>query len=329
MTPEDVCLAMIAKSSDEDFKAAIESAAPYVSQMVIVVAPHDPLLKFRFDRVNYSDGLSHDNGLPRNPIKWIVQEWDGYSKARNRAIEEAEKFRPWVLTLDTGDRLEGSGMLPTYERTANAEKRIDAFDMKVVMIDKDAKPSCSFYRPHLVRSSCHWRFQLRVHECLIPPTSDPMIERWNGLTYFSQVGSTEPAELNKRIALMLQDLEDGTAPLRTLFYLGRTYEALQQWGKAIEAHRQRLDMTIKPDEESFWSELGIARASLMLGYSPDVCIELFRALARRYCNRAEPIRHLARLYQLQADNATAYADRLPVPDVRFTVELDAYSQGQK
>lgn len=308
MNKEDVCLAMIAgKCSDEDFLRAIRSAAPYVSAMVIVVAPHDPLLKFRFD-----DGEGYLDVLPKITIDWHTHDWDGYAPARNRALAEAEILRPWVLTLDTGDTIQEGSELP------------DEFGNEVAFRIPVRIKDTTILRPHLTRSSEKLRFVGRVHECL-PIVNLRMQPIARKMLYVSQLGKQDRVSLLEHIRLLQLDAQENINPTRTLFYLGRTYEQLQEYGPALTAYSARLRLSPEPNEELFWTMLGIARSMAHLKMPYATVIEAYKMTMQTFPHRAEVVRELSTIYFDMAVGLREVANRMKVPqDLELWVESSAY-----
>lgn len=309
MNRDQVCLCMIAKSSDEDFIKSIESAVPFASTGVVVVAPGDPLLKWKQQKF---EGIK---------LYFMTHPWVGYAQARNFAIAAAESlFKScadtwWALTLDTGDTI--SGKFPLISHMGNREP--DAFSLTVTLPGEKVL----FQRRQLFRGARKWRWICRVDE--IPESQEGDLILPSGMSYHSTVGTVDYEENMRRIALGMKDAEEGVMPARAWFYVGRRLAALGEHGPAIQAFSNSLNIDSALHEQTFWAWMGLGRSMNAISLPYDVRCDLFQRVVNYFPQRAEALRELHDLYDSRAKSFKAAADKLgPPKDAVLWVEADAY-----
>ena len=301
-----VCLASICSGSVAQIKAMIESAAPYVDEAVVVIAPGN-LLALEVSSLAV-------------PTTRIDHPWEGYAKTRSFALREAEKRAEWVLTLDDDDRYEAGGSLPPLD-----DPNVDAYTLPISL------GGVTFYRPHLTRRGRNWRFEgcgsSGLHEALYGDGRAEM-RKWNRLAYLSGPPSVPTAERYTEHARLLQiAITEEPSSTRTAFYLAQSLrdaanlsggEDRGALAAALAAYVHRANMIGGFSEETFWSWMNAGRIAWRLGM-PWEAVASFFAYAQTWGpDRAEPRADLARLYDAwgKADRARemrAEAASLPYP----------------
>lgn len=328
----DVCLSSICRALpstgatpiESDVVAMLESAAPYVTSAIVVVAPGDPLLALK------------ERDLP---VKTTLVEhaWEGYAKTRSFALAAAEKRAPWVLTCDSDDRYAANGRLP--DLAAAAKAGIDAYHLTVLPLDTDGGPAegQSHRRPHLSRSGRGWAFRgcgsSGLHEYLASDRVVAHVAFWPELVYLSappsDLSPTRYAEHARLLEIALAETPNDT---RTAFYLAQSYRDAGDHGRALAAYVKRGNMVGGYHEENFhaWMAAGDI-AWHHLGMPLEAVESLYRFAASWARDRAEPYAELAKLFDCYGRKEAAAENRalaalFPWPEnAGRLVDASAYS----
>jgi len=302
-----VCLSSICSSSVEQVIAMLESAAPYVDEAVIVVAP------------GCLRDLDDGRDLPV-PTTRLEHPWQGYAVTRTIALKEAEKRAEWVLTLDDDDRYAAGGEMPPLD-----DLNVAAYMLPITL------GGTRFYRPHLTRRDHNWRFEgcgsSGLHEALCG-SGEGITRAWDKLSYLSAPPSIPTAERYVDHARLLAiALEEEPTNTRTAFYYAQSLRDAanlaggtdrSQLAAALAAYVHRANMPGGFGEETFWSWINAGRLAWRLGL-PWESVAAFYAYAGTWGpDRAEPLVDVARLYDAwgkpdQAREAREKAARLPYP----------------
>jgi len=234
-----VCLSSICKGATHDVIEMLASAAPYVDEAVIIVAPGD-----------LSDLTTLNLPVPTTRIE---HPWEGYAKTRTAALHVAEEHAEWVLTLDSNDRYQGEGKLPPLD-----DPNVGAWLIPIAL------DGVRFYRPHLTRRGHDWSFEgcgsSGLHEAL---RGGEAVETrtWDQLIYLSGPQSPPTAERYTEHARLLQiALDEEPTNTRTAFYLAQSLRDAAnlaggsdrtQLGAALAAYVHRGNMRGGFSEETF------------------------------------------------------------------------------
>ena len=278
-----VALSTISSGSLEQVTKMLESAARYVHEAVIVVAPGHLAVLDAMETVV--------------PVTRIECQWKGYAKTRTVALKEAEKRADWVLTLDDDDRLETGGELPPL---ASA----DAYLLPVSIGD------VKFYRRHLTKKGCNWRFEgcgsSGLHEALYGD-GKVITKKWDKLKYLSGPASAPSIEkYNEHVTLLQLAANETPSDTRTAFYLAQSLrdvanlsegDNVRQLGEALAAYVRRGNMSNGFTEETFWAWLNAGRIAWRLGMPWEACISFFKYASTWGPGRAEPLLGIAGLYE--------------------------------
>jgi hypothetical protein len=297
----------------------LDSAAPYVEEAVIVVAPG-----------HLTELISTRLAVPTTRVE---HAWQGYAITRTVALKAAQKRAEWVLTLDDDDRYQAGGQLPPLD-----DPRIGAYMLPITL------GGTSFYRPHLTRRGHDWRFEgcgsSGLHEALYGDGKTG-VGTWDQLVYLSGPPSVPTAERYAEHARLLKiALAEEPKSTRTAFYLAQSLrdaadlsggQDRDQLGAALAAYTHRGNMAQGFSEETFWSWMNAGRLAWRLGMPWEACVS-FYTYARSWGRlRAEPLCDLARLYDAwgrprEARGARKEAGTCPFPsDALLFVERACYT----
>jgi hypothetical protein len=301
-----VCLSTISNGSLRAVTEMLDSAAPYVDEAVIVVAPGHLTELF-------------SARLPV-PTTRIERAWQGYAITRTLALKAAEKRAEWVLTLDDDDRFQAGCKMPPLD-----DARIGSYMLPITL------GGTSFYRPHLTRRGHDWRFEgcgsSGLHEALYGD-GKAGVETWDDLVYLSGPPSIPTAERYAEHARLLQiALDEQPDNTRTAFYLAQSLRDAAdlsggrdriKLGAALAAYTHRGNMPQGFSEETFWSWMNAGRLAWRLGMPWEACVSFYEYARSWGPLRAEPLRDLARLYEawgksIEANEAKERADLCPFP----------------
>jgi hypothetical protein len=229
----------------------------------------------------------------------IVQEpFIDFSTSRNHALDSAQHLFPEAVFMIMPDAEwymhNVEGLLQFCK-----EHQYDYHDASYLMsIRSDTE---AFYTSRLLRCHKNIRFVGVTHEALNQVTQvtlpDDIYFEWRP----SQKGNEKSARRWLRDRdLLLKSYAENSHDLRTLFYLGQTYECLGDWGNAYKYYGERAAYK-GWDEEDFATMYRLGRVAQMLApknhqsFAPLAVEHYLKAFAMRP-HRIEPIIKIAQHY---------------------------------
>ena len=286
-------LTMIVRNEAARIRRTIESALPHVNSYTIldtgsIDRTRDVALKTLGDL----------------PGQYIPTSWpESFAVARNQAFAAARAYvcqapRAYLLVLDAGEQLGTDGPIP--ELTADAYR---------VQVNYGA---CEFTSARIFRARAPWAWRYRVHEI---PAGGGTIENSPGVEIFSDAGDTCPEKYLKYARLSELDLVDFPNDPRVVFYSAQNWFAAGEYRNALERYEQRVGLGSYPDEV-WYSAMRMGMCYEHLG-DKQAAAQCYADAHTMQPDRAEPARHLARLWGV-------VADAIPCPASGLFVERDKY-----
>ena len=239
------------------------------------------------------------------PGQFIPKTWpDSFAAARNQAFEAARAFtcqttNPFLLVLDAGEQLGTDGSTPHL--TA------DAYQVQVNYA------GCEFPSTRIFRARAPWVWKYRVHEAAYGVGSAEALPGWE---VFSDVAEAGPEKYARYARLSELDLVDFPDDPRVTFYAAQNWFSAGQWRNALDRYERRVALDAGNPDEVWYSAMQMGRCWENLG-DKRAAAQCYAEAAAMAPHRAEPARHLARLW---AD----VADSIPRPKAGLFVELGAY-----
>jgi len=250
---KNVSLAMILKNSDiAQAQKAIDSVSKFVDEICITIADsvEKELPKLKGDNIKYS--------------YW---EWnDNFSDARNFNFSQCTS--DWVLWLDADDTLEGAENLKELIEFGE-QNNINGFAFLYKYgFDKSGNCIDEHWKTQLLKNDGHFKWKGAIHE-------DPIQEvptKWGKSDNCTRIHHTDEERTKDSYGRNLRILEkervSNPKEPRTLFYLGRTYIAAEEWQKAVDVLIEYLQLS-GWDEERYEAALLIGQAFFHAGQTDE------------------------------------------------------------
>lgn len=251
-------------------------------------------------------------------------EWKNFGHNRTLAFRAAEGKADYAWVIDADDYLEGELVLPPT-------KEIDSYALRI------KRGSFFWWRNQVFRLDCKWEYKGVLHEYAACEKPNPKIVKLEG-TYnicartmggARNVGIS-PTEKYARDAIVLEEaMKEDPTNTRHQFYLAQSYFDSQQWEKADEAYRKRVDMG-GWEEEVFYSLYRIAMIAAITNKPFGEIKEKFLMSWNFRPIRAEPLYQISKMYRMVNQPRLAYlyakmAKAMPYPiyDILF-IDEDVY-----
>jgi len=322
MDKPQITLCMIVKDETHIIEQCLRSMAKYV------------------DRYDITDTGSTD-GTPELikktmdelgvPGEVYLSDWKGFGDHANKIGSRTEAFHnaeksgaDYAWVIDADDYIEG-----TFEYPENMDG--DGYTLLIKRGD------FSWWRNQIFKLDLGWKYVGILHEYAEATKKSPAIfSKINGDYHVSartegnrNVGITPVEKYSRDADTLLKALEDEPENVRYQFYLGQSYFDSQQWEKAREAYRKRVEMG-GWNEEVYYSQF---RVALITGIMKEPYENILKEYMEAYNIRpvrAEPLVEISRLYRSIEKPAAAYpfakmASETPYPseDILFISE-DVY-----
>lgn len=230
---------LIVRDEAKSIAAVIEAALPYVDKFTVL------------DTGSTDDTIE----IARKYDKVAVFEhpFVDYSTTRNLAFDLDAESNPCVfqLVLSADEYLRGGENLRA-KLEENRDGDIDCFDVRV-LID-----GATGFQPRVIRTGSAWRYEGKVHECLVNPNPDAKIGQVldAAIEHFVSDPERRLARIWERdIPTLKAALEENPADERALVFLAQSYTNLTPYMPAWEAKtynfkamaflQRRLDLDAK------------------------------------------------------------------------------------
>jgi len=237
-----------------------------------------------------------------------------FSASRNRALQLAEEAFPnacFMLMPDAEWYMHNVSVLLQFcQRHQN--DRHNSYLVRIM------NPSIDFYTPRLIRCHTGVHFVGAVHEVLNVGSYEKVPQD----CFFEWAAQAHGIEKSRKrwshdLTLLLKDFERNPFDPRTVFYMGQTYECLNDLKNAALWYRLHLTIPAS-DEEHFIARYRLAQIDEKLGNWDQALSNYLMAFSMRPC-RAEPLIRLSQHYLQTGEMDLCYlfsrrAVEIPYPD---------------
>jgi glycosyltransferase involved in cell wall biosynthesis len=248
--------------------------------------------------------------------------WVHFAHNRNEALSLAKEKGDYLLFIDADEILEFS---PAFS-LPNLDKDVYFIQMRQVEAADVKKES-------LINNHLQWEWKGVLHETLDSleaKTSDILPGVINIYNKSKESGRARDPEKYLKDALTLEKaLIDEPNNSRYVYYLGVSYSAAHQYGKAIAAFLKRSLMPSDDEQETYMAIYHVALMHEKMGNHEAALPYYFKAYDFRP-TRAEPLFRAASIYRMKMQSfflsyfLTKYALTLPYPENDACVEYWVY-----
>lgn len=315
-----LCLSMIVKNETHIIKECFDSIYKNIDYWVIV-------------DTGSTDGTQEliKNYFAEKGIPGELHErpWVGFGHNRSEALQLCEGKADWAWMIDADDYVEGAFTFPPEKEIPN---ELDGWALQFGRAD------FSWWRTQIFRTGRGWKYVGILHEY---PTTEgtPRIGKIEGpykivaRTLGARNKDISPVEKYKKDAELLENaLKEDPTNIRYQFYLAQSYFDSQQWEKAEEAYKKRIEMG-GWEEEQFYSAFRIGLCRGLLNRPWEQIQQGFLEAWQLRPTRAEPLYQIARVYRLMGHPRLGYLFakmaaeiNYPKDDILF-VQDDVYKYG--
>ncbi len=217
--PNSLALCVITSKGDEAKARALgESLKSYVNEVVITVCD-----------------------------KGGEYEWnDDFASARNYNFSKAKS--DWILWLDADDTLRNPENLRALIDQAQDLNVAGYWVMYEYAFDENGNCVDKHWKEQLVKNDGHCTWKGKIHETLVQLRPS----RWSMTSAITRVHNTteERAKhsFERNLRILEKEIEADPKEPRTKFYLGRTYQAMGEYQKAIAILQEYLTLSGWDDE---------------------------------------------------------------------------------
>jgi hypothetical protein len=230
--------------------------------------------------------------------------------------------------IDADDYIEGDFSFPP-----DVPEEVDGWALQF------GRGDFSWWRTQIFRTERGWKYIGILHEYPTIEPGPPKIGKLEGgykivaRTMGARNLNISPIDKYKKDAEVLEGaLKDDPTNIRYQFYLAQSYFDSQQWEKAEEAYKKRIEMG-GWEEEQFYSAFRIGMCRGLLNRPWEQIQQAFLEAWELRPTRAEPLYQIARVYRLMNHPRLGYlyakmAADIPFPseDILF-VQDDVYKWG--
>lgn len=232
-----VSLCMIAKNEEKHIARCINSAKPYVDQIVVVDT----------GSTDFTVEIAEELGAEVYHHIWQ----DDFALARNQSLEHATG--DWILFLDCDEALQLETAPLLKEVIQN--DHFQGYWVNIINI-YDNQPSSSFVGFRLFRNSPRHRFEIPIHEQILPSvirnSSSDKIGQSNITIYhygYENDKATHKTKIERNLRILHKAMKNYGHTGFIPFYIAVEHQKLGEYQKALEYYRMSLQKT--PLTESY------------------------------------------------------------------------------
>ena len=245
-------LAMIVKNGEQTLPMCLKSIRPFVEQIVVCV---DTLSTDKTPKIARKYGA--DIVAPVQVSDWHECEQHGrvlaqhFGNARNESFKHLDKSLPFHLWLDADDFVQGGEYLRDACSTLPDIACGIWLPYLYATINNYAEATTVFDRERILRASVGWRWDYRVHECIVPNLEHPRWHTDQRIRVLHQEGVHKAEASTTRNQLLLEiDWEERPNDQRTAFYLANGFFAANKLPEA--AHWYEVTTRIGTNPWEMW-----------------------------------------------------------------------------
>lgn len=306
-------LVMIVKNSGDVLRDCLRSVKPYIDYWTILD----------------TGSIDHTRQIVEEELdgikgKLFLEPFIDFSTTRNRAFELSPKKCKYMIILDDSYELHGGNDLRSILQTSKSL----SYSIKIGTLSGNHLDSY-YYSNRLINSNLvlkDLRYKGRVHEAIycdkthIIPNTNIYINDIPDPSHLTRTKQRLKSDIN---GLLLDEKDDPTNP-RTLYYLSRTYSAIQQYQLAITYCNKLLTLSNIHREYQFFANYEKANLQFELDQDKQSFKKSLLAVQKKFLERAEPMYKLSiLLYEDQKyEEMIKVMERLmtiPVPNVMNTI----------
>ena len=278
-----ICLNMIVKNESKIISRAIDSVLPIIDSWCIIdTGSNDNTVEI------IEEKLSH------LPGKVISRPWVNFGHNRTEAFQEARDLAQWILLIDADMQV----VLGEFNKD-----ELNPEDVGYRVMQKNS--ALSYYNVRLINSKFDWECVGVTHEYFTAKGTSLPVKNLDSF-YINDIGDggAKADKFERDIRLLTQGLIDEPGNPRYLFYLAQSYKDTQQFSKAIEYYKQRIDAG-GWYEEVWYSHYMIAQCYFALN-DINSAEEWVNKGYSYYPKRSEAIYELCKAYRIAGNHKKAY-----------------------
>jgi len=251
----------------------------------------------------------------------IYQEpFTDFSTTRNRAIELLSKYSTYALMLSGDETIHNASGLRAFLKEKRYQHDLEALNVQVLYGSK------RYDSVRLHRTDAPWFYVGKTHEVMRSANGALASNRIPHVHIFHNLSETE----NKTQRWLLDEqllLEDWSVQpsSRTAFYLGQTYQCLQNWTHAYTWYSIRWNMKGNWHEEEYEARYRMAQVSTQLNQTWNTTEVILMDAASYRPQRIEPLLDVAYHYYEEKQYQKAYDILQRIMDVPFPSWLQLYN----
>lgn len=314
-----LCLSMIVKNETHIIKECLNSIYKHINYWIIVDTGSTDGTQDMIKQFFAEKGI---------PGELHERPWVGFGHNRSEALALCDGKAEWAWMIDADDYVDGQFSFPP-----NPPEEVDGWALQFGRAD------FSWWRTQIFKTGRGWKYVGILHEYPTIEPGPPRIGKIEGgykivaRTLGARNKDISPIDKYKKDAELLENaLKEEPNNIRYHFYLAQSYFDSQQWEKAEEAYRKRIEMG-GWEEEQFYSAYRIGMCRGLLNRPWEQIQQAFLEAWELRPFRAEPLYQIARVYRLMGHPKLGYlfakmAAELPYPtdDILF-VQDDVYKYG--
>jgi len=175
------------------------------------------------------------------------------AESRNLAMDKATS--DWIVILDADERIADPEGLRAYIRRTKEQKQATALYVRLTYIDESEQETASLSQLRCWKRGA-LRYKYRCHELPISANDHPKVAQVTDFAWEHRPPSKrESWKLQYSLDRLLLDVEENPDDPRPIYYLGRQYMYMKQYGKAVKWLRRHIALGGGADIADVWYSL--------------------------------------------------------------------------
>lgn len=312
-----IALVMMIKNEEKRIHVSLESVLGIVNSLVIYDTGSTD------STIDIVRAFASKNELPLHMLTVAeAGEFVDYSTSRNVLLDYADTFPEidFLLLLDANDELRGGDELRLV--VEGLAMSTDQPNSRLVncwaVLQNWVRPALEvYYNMRFLRPRTGWRYQGRIHECLMKVNENGLTEETMKLPntiFLFQDRTKDDDKTAKRLVrdlvVLMEDHVSNKADSRPVFYLGETNFVLGKHEDAFYYYKLRTMMSTENDtlihkEEIFCSYMRLGKIAQIFKHEWSDVMKWFMA-AFETIPRAEAMVEIATYYSLKCSWPLAF-----------------------